>query len=89
LARYLVDIPSDPPGRSLIIPLYSLRLRDLLSAKGDLIVRCGACRRASTVDPIDLVGRRRLDFFVKDLERGLRCDVCGNAGWASIRVEWR
>jgi hypothetical protein len=84
----VADMPPDRPAPLTTIPFYSLRLRNLVHAKARIMVVCGACRRTGTLDPIAVLAAKGPKYGVKDLEKALRCEGCGQKGFAHVRVEW-
>ena len=77
-----------PDDRTLVIPFYALELSHLVQPTARLVVSCGACRSARTVDVLPLYHRLAPRYSVKALERRLTCSGCGRRGFALVRVEW-
>lgn len=75
-------------SRGTVIPFYSLRLKKLVTTRAVVKVWCGACRRSGSLDPVASLLARGPEFGVKELEKSLRCDGCGQRGWASVTVDW-
>ena len=69
----------------LLGPLYSLRLEDL--GRWDRFrVNCGACGHSALLNPADLRHRWPGYSRVLDLQRKLRCTLCGNRSGNRLNI---
>lgn len=77
---------ADAPTR--ITPFHSLSLGDLVAPKAEVVVTCRAYHHSGRLAVIPLLGAKGPQHGIRHLERTLRCDGCGQRGWASVSVEW-
>ena len=78
--------PDDTSTR--IIPFYSLRLGDLVSARAEILCWCGACRKERRVGVIPVLAKFGPGHGVRELEKTFTCPHCKRTGFGSVRVEW-